>query len=304
MTFPINNDNSVQDAVNYLLSGPSGLGQFFNGFSDYNDSYFTGNYRPPFTNTNSNTNLYVVPIPLSTSELLDPRTFKFTFASTQSFAPFAVGEPISVNGTSNPDLYDGGYAPIGVVECTTTYVICRTNSSYSGSPATGGTVTYSNTTIDTDPNNIFFISTDCNAKVLVNGAGDRVFISAQLNNVISFETTTDPSAMQYIVSVNRYYGVLNNDPTNPDYRFIFDKTISQKKYVYDGLNNSVSPIDPLGIDTIFTSIIDSPSPGYYWYILEVAFNSIPDPGTGVLGNLQVTNSKLQLRSLSAQVVKQ
>ena len=41
--------NAVVDAVNYVLSGPSGLGQNFSGFSDYNTVYLTGNYRTPFT---------------------------------------------------------------------------------------------------------------------------------------------------------------------------------------------------------------------------------------------------------------
>ena len=40
------------DAINYVLSGPTGLGQNFAGFSDYNTVYLTGNFQAPFT-TNS-----------------------------------------------------------------------------------------------------------------------------------------------------------------------------------------------------------------------------------------------------------
>ena len=54
--FPLEyNDQDSQaavDAINYVLSGPTGLGQNFAGFSDYNTVYLTGNYQTPFT-TNS-----------------------------------------------------------------------------------------------------------------------------------------------------------------------------------------------------------------------------------------------------------
>ena len=296
--FPINDDNSVQDAVNYLLSGPAGLGQFFSGFSSYIPAYLTGNYRPPFTDPSSLTSLYVSPINLSTSELLDPRTFKFTFASTQSSIPFALGAPVYVTGTTNDALYGGGYGPIGVIECTTDYVICRTNGSYSGTTATGGNISYSSTTVGST--DLTYISTDCNAKVIVNGNTDRVFISAQLNNIISFVDTVD-SNFTYTVTINRYIGYPNNDPTNPEYIFVLDKTngkspiVSQKSYQYFGLNSATNPLD--NVETIFSTVIDVPSSGYYWYIMEVSYNT-------TVGDLQVTNSELQLRSLSAQVVKQ
>lgn len=52
MTFPINyneqDSNDVVDAVNYVLSGPSGLGQNFSGLSGYNVTSLTGNFRSPF----------------------------------------------------------------------------------------------------------------------------------------------------------------------------------------------------------------------------------------------------------------
>ena len=47
--YPINTPQGLYEAVNYLASGPSGLGQAFQGFSDYNTAYLTGNYRLPFT---------------------------------------------------------------------------------------------------------------------------------------------------------------------------------------------------------------------------------------------------------------
>ena len=51
--FPVelDDDEGQADAINYLLSGPSGLGQNFAGFSENGVNWYwlTGNYRPPFT---------------------------------------------------------------------------------------------------------------------------------------------------------------------------------------------------------------------------------------------------------------
>ncbi len=143
MTYTIEDINSeiALDGLNYLLSGPSGLGQDFNGFSDYLPAWLTGNFRTPYTQPTP-ANLYVLPINLSTSELLDPFTWKFNFATTQSPVPFSVGNGIFVAGVSDP-TFDGSYDTIGVVECTTDYVIARTESPYFVSgPGTGGYVTY------------------------------------------------------------------------------------------------------------------------------------------------------------------
>jgi hypothetical protein len=50
-------------------------------------------------------------------------------------------------------------------------------------------------------------------------------------------------------------------------------------------------------ETIFTSAIDSPSFGYYWYILELAFEVLS-------GDLTINTVSTDLRGLTAQVVKQ
>ena len=72
--FPVelSDQEGIVDAVNYLLSGPAGLGQNFSGFSDFNPAWLTGNFRTPYTVTTP-ANLYVAPISLSTAEMLDER---------------------------------------------------------------------------------------------------------------------------------------------------------------------------------------------------------------------------------------
>ena len=296
--FPVESDDNtgVIDALNYLLSGPSGLGQNFQGFSDYINGYLTGNYRPPFSQPTSS-NLYVSPITLSLTEMLDERTIKMTFSVAQGSVPFSLGNGLSVASSINAtydDYINNLSIQIGVVECTTTYVIVRLREAQTLIPSQSGGSIYYYSTYGGD------ISTDCNAKVTVNGNTDRVYISAQLNNIISFDSIT-ASDFDYTVTINRYIGYPNNDPTNPEYIFVPDDTngknpiVSTKTYHYYGLDNSVNPLD--NVETIFSTVIDKPGSGYYWYILEVAYDAISGP-------IQVTSSLMELRSLSAQVVKQ
>lgn len=289
--FPVSDDQSLQDAVNYLLSGPSGLGQYFQGFSAYLPGYVTGNFRRPY-NSETVAYLYVAPINLSTSEMLDGRTYKFTFASTQPSIPFVNGNGPTVSDTSDP-WYNDSYTKIGVVECTTTYCIVRvTSDSAIVAPATGGTIQY----YSTDDG---YKSTQCNARVTVNGGTDRVFVSGQLDNIISYTNTGAPATLTYSVAIRRWVGFVNPDPINPDYLFDVDATVAEKIYTYTLLTGSGTL--PL-VETVFTTILDVPPPGYYWYILEVKFNQ-PDSPT-YISPLQVTTSETKLRSLSVQVVKQ
>lgn len=286
--YPVSDAQGIQDGLNYVLSGPSGLGQNFAGFSSSLNGDATGNYRPPFTQENfgviPNIAIYVAPIALGTSEMLDERTWKYTFATPLTSAPFQLGQPVTVSGVTD-SYYDGTYIPIGVIECTTTYVVTRTNSSYPiVAASTGGTVELNS--MDS------ILSTDCNAKVTVTGGQDRVVLSAQLNNTIYLDPAQFAGSYYYSVQLNRYSSFPTNDPTNPDYRFVLDKTIAEKTYLF--------PTPTVGItqevETFFINFIDEPDPGYYWYIVEVVY-------TSNAGSQIVTNSVLGLRSFSAQVLK-
>ena len=285
--FPVESDDNVGviDALNYLLSGPAGLGQNFAGFSSYTPAYLTGNYRVPFAQAGV-ANLYVTPISLGVATMVDERTWKFFFSSAQPSPPFALGNIVTIAGVTD-SYYDGTYSPIGVAECTTTYVILRTSESYAIVPdSSGGTASLDLTGL--------LNSTDANARVVVSGGTDRVFISAQLDQQVHYTVPSGTYDLVVSVQVNRYIGFINNDPINPDYIFNYDETVAKKDYTY----SSLSGTGVLSLtESVFASILDRPKPGYYWYILEVQFNS-----TG--GSVNVTQDELFLRSLSAQVVKQ
>jgi hypothetical protein len=412
--FPINPDDSasaIADALNYVLSGPGGLGQNFKGFSSIvnqmsdppvnETAYLTGNFRPPFTQPTP-AQTYVPRIALSTSEYLDPRTIKFTFAVAQATPPFALGNGPYTIGIS-PSTYDDTYSGAGVVECTTDYVIVRiTGDGTTPAAGTGGEIGFDAF------GGLAFVSTDCNAKVTVNGGTDRVFISAQLNSLLTYRAT-ESSTLTYTVMINRRVAIPNNDPTNPEFVFAFDSTISTRNYyiqvdptqgqvinfasysgtkastglvvypvtyrvfanavtgsgtglildvtlkptgitTYNSTNTDITvvyggqgfvsgdtvkvvgtdlgasspgndltlviglvstddktlpPAPPPGyylvnaqpFETIFTTVIDIPPIGYYWYLIELEVAT-------TAGDAVITQAEFSNRSLSAQVVKQ
>lgn len=286
----ISDSEGIIDGLNYVLSGPTGLGQNFAGYSTYQVGFLTGNYRTPFTQPTYR-NLYVSPINLSTSEFIDGRTIKFTFASSQPFPPFTPGDNVTVEGVSN-DWYDYRWTPVGVVSCTETYCLVRTGSEYFPPfQAVGGGGTISLT------NNGILDSTDCNARVTVTGVTDKIFISGQLEHIINYSGTGD---FTFTVQLNRYRGFSNDDVNNPDFFFEYDGTVAQKVYSYTATTGSTPTVD-----TIFSTILDqatkyndnpaTPWPAYYWYIMEVQFDS---------ETVNMTSCQFGLRSLSAQVVKQ
>jgi len=285
--FPVSSSQGVIDGLNYVLSGPSGTGQNFAGFSNYLPWDLTGNFRAPFTQENFNSpgvpnvSLYVAPISLGVSQMLDERTWRFNFAATQPTAPFALGQPVFVTGVTDP-YYDGLYSPIGVIACTDTYVIVRSQGSFAiVANSSGGTVELNS--MDS------LLSTDCNGRITVTSATDRVFISAQVNAEIFTDLTV--GNFEYSAQISRYKAYTSPDPVNPDFRFDLDEVVAFKTKTI----STAVPLEPQ--ETIFTSIQDTPVPGYYWYILELTF------GTGS-GPVIVTNVILNQRSFSAQLVKQ
>jgi hypothetical protein len=292
--YPINNEQALYEAVNYLASGPSGLGQNFQGFSSYQNAYLTGNFRKPYSQATT-AQLNVPPVACSSAVQLGNSTFQYNFATTQATPPFALGNNISGSGWSN-DFYNGYQGAIGVIACTTDYVIFQTSGSYPGvGDDTGGGNVYLNNMSYPASDNLTPMSTDCNARVIVYGATDRVFIGSQLTNTISYVNPGAASDLTYRMQVNRYTAFPNNDPINPDFVFSTPKTIFEKVYNFTALSG---PGTLPEIETIFSTIIDEPTPGYYWYILEVRYDVADD------SELYISDSVLGLRSMSAQVVKQ
>tara|TARA_R110002126_G_scaffold286544_1_gene438485 strand:- start:331 stop:1494 length:1164 start_codon:yes stop_codon:yes gene_type:complete len=247
--------------------------------------------------------LYVAPITIGTIDWIDEYTVQVNFAAAQPTAPFEPGQTPTVLASTR---YNGLYQSPGVVECTTTYVVLRRAfiTANTGTGA-GGTISYSNTiqppaagVSPTFVQSLNFNSTDARGTVIVNGAQDRVFISAQMNAILYYFSTA-VSDFEYTVMVNRYKGDI---PTVGAYNdtivYNFDKTIAQKVAFYAAVPITAGSSYPIQ-EAIFGTVIDQPQSGAYLYRIDLLFKV-----TNTGGALQVTQCDLGLRSMSVQVVKQ
>ncbi len=291
--FPVerSDNEGIVDALNYVLSGPGGLGQNFAGVSFSDPGYLTGNFAPAFTSPTPII-INVPPISVSLAEKLSPNTFKYTFTSAQPSAPFFVGANIRASGFTK-NQYNRLFT-MGVVECTTTYVIARIRRQLGdpGTDATGGTVELS---VPVYPS---YNATDGDLRdIEVTSPTDRVFVSAQLLNNIYCDATVT-SQMFYTVAVNRYVAGSTYDSNDLDFTYSFDKTIAYRVYNIATINAGTNQLAAQDLDTVFVNIIDTPGPGLYRYILELQFE------TGVGGDAVVSSCEFGYRSLSCQVVKE
>jgi hypothetical protein len=268
--FPIEigDDAATNEAVNYLLSGPAGLGQNFQGFSAYLPAYIRPSTRQPWNLPITvgdppvaqplNPSIYLdIPINNITVPTNPGQQIVCTFTTPQATAPFQYGDQIDLAGVT-PGFYNGSYKAFS---CTTTDVTLFTSGTYTW-PAyvSGGSVgrNYMN----------FGNSTDCNARVTVAGPTDQVFVSAQLDLSYEYECFNNID-YDVVVRISRGRGFPDSTPGSNDFLFADFTTISEKTF-------TKSVVVGTGTDTleaIFTTVLDGPNLdfGYYWYILEVEF---------------------------------
>jgi hypothetical protein len=287
--YPVENADAdgIADGVNYVLSGPSGIGQQLEGFSGYDSTQLTGNFRVPFTATGAS--LYVEPIPLVSSEWLDDYTWKYTFAAAQPSAPFSLGNPVRVTGVT-PSDYNGTFLRIGVVECSTTYVICREQTPYPnpGVIGTGGQIEL-NVVDALNSGEGAEIATDANAFVSIDGGNSLVSIAAQVDispfdyAVLYTDYPAEVPELNIYVLIYRYVAINVGTIPNPQYRFVPDKIISQELLYNAPLNDYTQGV-PLTY-TFVSGTSDAASGGIY---TSQTSDSTSGLGTNARITLQVT----------------
>ena len=278
----------IADAVNYLLSGPAGLGQNFDGFSDYSPLVIRPTFARPFTlpaTTTLDASWYLrlaatsaVPTPSNPTQFI---TIGF---SGYTDAPFQFGDSLTLSGFVcggvDPDFWNDSYF---VYSCTASTVTLYTQGTYTWPAVTTlGEINraYINTAI----------STDCIGQVVVNSTTQRNFITAQVDFTYTTDTETAPPLPAYytetdfdiVIQVNRYTVGRN---ANGNQVFSYQTTVSQKIL-------SETPTSPTfgEASAVFTTVIDQElNYGSYAYILEIAFVTAPrfsngsSPGTSGFG---------------------
>jgi len=296
-------DQAIIDAINYSISGPSGLGQQLKGFKSPADeaqgfpTRITGNYRLPYTDNNFvagvgyTANLYVAPIPLSTSEWLDDLTWKFTYATPQAYPPFALGNNITIDGVT-PSDYDDTFSRVGVVKSTTTYVICRASGPYPnpGVVGTGGTASlWVTSPASNEDRPDATMSTDANAIISVDGGNSLVSVTGQLEiSDYSYAVFTAPPSFgartKIAVALNRYKAFNSGTAANPQYFYEFDATVASQI-----IADFYSPNATQGIPTSFTMVSGTSSPSAaYTNVLPGQVETLTGSGNYVGGIFDIT----------------
>lgn len=307
-SYPVENDDisGLTEGVNYLLSGPAGLGQNFSGTNGEGNIFIKGTETSPFTSTDVPfPELYIAPIDLASGTYLDDRTIEFTFTTSHGSPTetiFIPGEIVYVYGASD-DAYNILYAPIGVVACTTTTVTLRLSSPVSPIPSdcTGGYITkdfcwdqYNPLSLPVATIGELRIRTDLFAYVTVTSETDRVTINTNLIfNLLGTNPTGVSDAIVYSIGVHRYHGVPNTTSTLPKYNFVYDKPIA----AFSTFTSSFTSTTSTGYkDQTFAGLFDNPPPGYYLYTLE--FYCLSN------GDAKVWRIAVSSRSMTVQVIKQ
>ena len=257
--YPVDDDGSLQGAVNDLLSGPSGLGQNFQGFSDYAPAYIRPTFRAPFTLPITTTldPRWYVDIPIGNIAPIDGESFQITFSSAQSSAPFQFGDRIDVINVTD-DLSGQTYNGQSwrVFDSTTTYANVYFPGSYSwANYVSGGNVVrnYMNTAV----------SADNNARITVLGPTDQAFVTSQIRLDVDY-TCTGASDFRVQNTIERWRGYPIQG--TEDYTFALDEIVSRQAEDF-----SVTSSGSVPVEAIFTTVLDSPDFGYYWYFNNIYF---------------------------------
>jgi hypothetical protein len=291
--FPVDGRDvgSIAAAVNYALSGPGSLGQDYSGVSFSDPGWLTGNFAPAFTSPTA-VSVSVAAITCSLAEKLSANTFKYTFSVAQPSPPFFIGANITASGFT-PNQYNRTFV-LGVVECTTTYVIARTRRPL-GNP---GNSTVAGTVALNFPQAPVFNATDGDIRdIKITGGNEKAFVSAQLLNTITYSATV-ASTLEYTVAINRYTARPTNDPNDLDFTYLPANSVTIASRTYTIATTATGTgllLDP--IDTVFVNVIDSPETSLIRYILEIQVET-------TVGDLAITQCEFGYRSLSCQVIKQ
>jgi len=299
----VGDKEGITDAVNYLLSGPSGLGQNFQGFADYLPSYLRPSTKQPWSlpiTTGLNPSIYLdIPInnafPCDTTGTTTPSQvsayIRLDFTTPQATAPFQYGDTLNIINVVDDGSGDSQYNYPGylVFSSTTTYVILT----YKFNVYTWA-VYISGGDVARDRMNDF-LDTDCNARVTVEGPTTQVFISAQINLAWDIIVNT-PHTYNVIVQINRSRGFPSQTPGSNEFLFANTVTVSERTFVRPGTSSGAE-----ALEAIFTTVLDTPSFGYYWYILSVKFAM---PTLVAPHDVEIGKVVTGLRSLTAQVIKQ
>ena len=283
-------NTDLNDTINYLLAGNTGIGQQVSNYYLRTPVYLTGNRQPPYSVGQYDTgNLFSILTAVNSVGTTTTLTF-----ATQPTQPYTVGQTIyvyAVNPAStNLSLYS--WAGVQTVTACTTSTVTYIN----GFSSTG-TFTNPGTVQNGYPNLKNFsgvtLLTPAYVDVSINGADDIVLLNSQA------KWGADVSLPQPVAPLTNIFNVVVSIQRQ-DLSYASNLIeIAQDNNIYPNVINpySIARLEPE--ETVFIGIVDRPPIGVYRYWMTFRWRVL----SGSSSNVYVKFISVNNNSINATVIK-
>jgi hypothetical protein len=281
-------NTDLNDTINYLLAGNTGIGQQVSNYYNRTPVYLTGNRQPPYSVTNTG-NLFVILSAVNSAGTTTTLTFV-----TQPTQPYTVGQIIYVDAvnpnSTNLSLY--AWAGTQTVTACTTSTVTYINGYFSS-----GTFSNPGTVQNGYPNlkNLSGVTllTPAYVDVSINGADDVVLLNSQV------KWGADVSLPQPVAPLTNIFNVaVSIQRQDLSYASNLIELVQDNNVYPNGLNPYDIPrLEPE--ETVFIGIVDRPPIGVYRYWLTFRWRVISGSST----NVYVEFISVRNTSINATVIK-
>jgi hypothetical protein len=283
-------NTDLNDTVNYLLAGNTGIGQQVSNYYNRTPAYLTGNTLAPYSIGQSDTgNLFAILTAVNSAGTTPTLTF-----ATQPTQPYTVGQTIYVTAINPASSNLSPYAWAG----TQTVTACTTSTvTYVNGFFSTGTYTNPGTVQNGYPNlkNLGgrTLLTPAYVDVSVNGADDIVLLNSQCKwgaeVVLNQPAAAQVNSFNIAVSIQRQ-----------DLSYVSNLIeLVQDNNVYPDLVNSYTTRNLAPEETVFIGIVDRPPIGVYRYWLTFRWRIL----SGILANVQVDTLYIKNTSINGTIIK-
>jgi hypothetical protein len=310
--FPVSDQQGLIDGLNYVLSGPSSLGQNFQGFSSSVTTALSGEAF------NLSTGKIETVLPIESN------TLQLYLTDCQSSVVVNGGtDRVVLSGQINTSI---DYTTTTDASLQYTVFLNRYRAEPNTSTNYNDYLYYYNGTVASHEYNFNLTTTDgaiFDAGLSVAGtkpayvAPTTGAIGPAVDTILTGLSATTGTGSGAVIRIEIAYGIAGTyNSTNtrltvisPGGGWTVGSTIVIPGDQLGGATpandmtitvttvTTGSSANPVDYETIFTNIIDQPVLGYYLYVLELQWYSLS-------GGVQVDNCDMGVRSISAQVVKQ
>lgn len=284
-------NTDLNDTVNYLLAGNTGIGQQVSNYYNRTPVYLTGNTLAPYSVGQSSTgNLFAILTAVNSAGTTTTLTF-----ATQPTQPYTVGQTIYVSAVNPASTNLSNYYWAGtqtVTACTTSTVTYINGFSSTGSWTLPGTVQ------NGYPNLINLggrtLLTNAYVDVSVNGADNVVLLNSQTKWGAEAVLKQPPSGQ-----VNSFNITVSIQRQDLSYVSNLIELVQDNNVYPDTANTYSDKFNLAPEETVFIGIVDRPPIGVYRYWLTFRWRII----SGTLANVHVNWLYIRNTSINGTIIK-